>query len=386
MSTPEASPGASPCAGGPPEGSPPQPGAGESPEQILLGYDPFARAALQPFGFSRQAQLSLLSLSENATYRIDDPRDGRTAVLRVHRTGYHQPGAVASELAWLQALRRDEGLRTPAVYRAPDGRDVVDVTIGPVTRQTVLFEWLPGTEPPEDQLAEKFELLGGICARMHRHSRRWARPPAFVRFCWDFDCCVGTRPAGGGGRTASGWAREELQTLGRAAALIRERLRRFGTGPDRFGLIHADMRLANLLVNGPDIQVIDFDDCGFGWFLFDIGASLSFIEHDPRVPALCDAWLRGYRACCRCRTTTRRRSPPSCCCGGCSSWPGSARTGSRTRPASWERTSPAAPASWPSGICSPPRRLPTSKPPTSKPQNSKAHQPDHQARSLSPGQ
>jgi Ser/Thr protein kinase RdoA (MazF antagonist) len=288
-------PEAGPPEAGPPEAGTAEAGTAESPEQILLGYDPFARAALQPFGFSGQAQLSLLSLSENATYRIDDPRDGRTAVLRVHRTGYHEAGAVASELAWLQALRRDEGLLTPAVFRAPDGRDVVDVAIGPVTRQTVLFEWLPGTEPPEDQLAEKFELLGGICARMHRHSRRWARPAGFVRFTWDFDCCVGESARWGRWQDGIGVGKEELQTLGRAAALISERLRRFGAGPDRFGLIHADMRLANLLVSGPDIQVIDFDDCGFGWLLFDIGASLSFIEHDPRVPALCDAWLRGYR-------------------------------------------------------------------------------------------
>jgi len=270
--------------------------AAQSPEQILLGYDPFARAALRPFGFSAGAGLTLLSLSENATYRVDDPADGRAAVLRVHRTGYHQPGAVASELAWLQALRRDEGLATPAVFRAPDGREVVDIEIGPVTRQTVLFEWLPGTEPPEDQLAEKFELLGEICARMHRHSRGWARPASFVRFSWDFDCCVGETPRWGRWQDGIGVGTEELRTLGRAADLIARRLRRFGTGPDRFGLIHADMRLANLLVSGPDIQVIDFDDCGFGWFLFDIGASLSFIEHDPRVPALCDAWLRGYRS------------------------------------------------------------------------------------------
>ena len=162
-----------------------------SPEVILRQYDPYARAALAPFGFSPQARLALLSLSENATYRVDDPEAGRTAVLRVHRTGYHPPGAVASELAWLQALRRDEGLLTPAVFAAADGREVVDVTIGGVTRQTVLFEFMPGTEPPEEDLAEKFELLGEICGRMHRHSREWPRPASFVRFSWDFDSCVG---------------------------------------------------------------------------------------------------------------------------------------------------------------------------------------------------
>ena len=269
--------------------------AAQSPEEILRGYDPFARAALGPFGFSPQTVLSLLSLSENATYRVDDPAAGRAAVLRVHRTGYHPPGAVASELAWLQALRREAGLLTPAVYPALDGREVVDVEIGSLTRQTVLFEWLPGAEPPADQLVERFELLGEICARMHRHSRSWDRPASFVRFSWDFDSCIGARPRWGRWQDGIGVGAGELAILGRAEALMRERLRCFGTGPDRFGLIHADMRLANLLVSGPDIQVIDFDDCGFGWFLFDIGAALSFIEHDPRVPEMCEAWLRGYR-------------------------------------------------------------------------------------------
>jgi Ser/Thr protein kinase RdoA (MazF antagonist) len=266
-----------------------------SPDAILREYDPYAQAALAPFGFSPQARLSLLSLSENATYRIDDPADGRIAVLRVHRTGYHPPGAVASELAWLQALRRDEGLLTPAVFAAVDGREVVDVTIGDVTRQTVLFEFLPGTEPGEEDLTEKFELLGEICGRMHRHVRGWSRPASFVRFSWDFGSCVGQAGRWGRWQDGVGVGPEELATLGRAAELMHDRLRRFGTGKERFGLIHADMRLANLLVSGRDIQVIDFDDCGFGWFLFDFGASVSFFEHDPRVPALCEAWQRGYR-------------------------------------------------------------------------------------------
>ncbi|MGO8960893.1 MAG: phosphotransferase [Streptosporangiaceae bacterium] len=273
---------------------PAQPSA-PTPEDILRGYDPFARAALRPFGFSPQAALSLLSLSENATYRVDDPEDGRIAVLRVHRTGYHEPGAIASELAWLQALRRDEGLGTPAVYQATDGREVVDIRLSNLTRQTVLFELLPGAEPESGQLAMQFETLGEICARMHKHARSWAKPASFVRFSWDFDSCVGPTGRWGKWQDGIGVGREELSVLGRAADLMMRRLQRFGTGPDRFGLIHADMRLANLLVHGPDIQVIDFDDCGFGWFMFDIGASLSFIEHDPRVPELVDAWLRGYR-------------------------------------------------------------------------------------------
>jgi Ser/Thr protein kinase RdoA (MazF antagonist) len=59
--------------------------------------------------------------------------------------------------------------------------------------------------------------------------------------------------------------------------------------------VHADLRLANLLVDGPQLNVIDFDDCGLSWFVYDFAAAITFIEHEPIVPALLDAWVAGYR-------------------------------------------------------------------------------------------
>jgi Ser/Thr protein kinase RdoA (MazF antagonist) len=87
----------------------------------------------------------------------------------------------------------------------------------------------------------------------------------------------------------------EREVLGRLDATLRTRLARHGSDPDRYGLVHADLRLANLLVDGDTTYVIDFDDCGWSWYLYDLGAALSFIEDDPRVPELVDAWTRGYR-------------------------------------------------------------------------------------------
>jgi Ser/Thr protein kinase RdoA (MazF antagonist) len=55
------------------------------------------------------------------------------------------------------------------------------------------------------------------------------------------------------------------------------------------------MRLANLLLDGLKIKVIDFDDCGFSWLLYDCATAVSFFEHKAEVPALLDAWARGYR-------------------------------------------------------------------------------------------
>ena len=78
--------------------------------------------------------------------------------------------------------------------------------------------------------------------------------------------------------------------------VVRERLASYGTAGDRFGLVHADLRLANLLVEGDTVTVIDFDDCGLSWFMYDFGTAVSFIEHDPRLPEWQAAWLRGYRS------------------------------------------------------------------------------------------
>jgi Ser/Thr protein kinase RdoA (MazF antagonist) len=84
--------------------------------------------------------------------------------------------------------------------------------------------------------------------------------------------------------------------LEQAEAAIRARLAAYGKGPDRYGLIHADMRLANLLISEGQTRLIDFDDCGFGWFLYDFAAAISFIEDDPRIPQFRAAWLAGYRS------------------------------------------------------------------------------------------
>ena len=88
---------------------------------------------------------------------------------------------------------------------------------------------------------------------------------------------------------------EKTKLFQRAADLVERRLEAFGKGPEHYGLIHCDMRLANLLIDGDETKVIDFDDCGFSWYLYDCATALSFIEHRPDVPELIGAWVRGYR-------------------------------------------------------------------------------------------
>lgn len=164
-------------------------------------------------------------------------------------------------------------------------------------RHAVLFAWEEGAEPTlADDLAAPFAALGAAAARMHAHARRWQRPPGFTRLTWDVATSLGdAAPHWGRWRDGMGVDATRAALFGRTVALIGRRLAAYGRGPDRFGLVHGDLRLANLLVDGDTVTVIDFDDCGFSWFLYDAATPVSFHEDAPEVPALIDAWLTGYR-------------------------------------------------------------------------------------------
>ena len=257
-----------------------------------------ARAATAAYALPEVAAPELVNLSENATYRVDDPAHGRRWALRVHRDGYHSSAAIASELAWLQALRDDGVVVTPRPVRGRDGKliQAVGHPALPRPRHVVLFEWESGEEPSEkDHLTEKFATLGEVTAKMHRHAQQWTRPQGFERFTWDFETSLGATPHWGSWRDGMGLDLAKERLFGEAVTLIGRRLERFGKAPDRFGLIHCDMRLANLLVDGDAVKVLDFDDCGFSWNLYDAATTVSFFEHEPQVPELLDAWVSGYR-------------------------------------------------------------------------------------------
>src|SRR3546814_18252316 len=100
---------------------------------------------------------------------------------------------------------------------------------------------------------------------MHRHARTWERPPGFARFSWDWDHSLGAQPRWGRWHDGIGVGPGESAVICAAASLVQQRLAEYGQGSERFGLVHADLRLANLLVGDDQVNVTAFEDCGFQW-------------------------------------------------------------------------------------------------------------------------
>src|SRR4051812_29218225 len=80
-----------------------------------------AESALALYDVGAASAPALVNLSENATYKVEDTASGRRWALRVHREGYHSKAAIASELAWLNALRDDRVVTTPTPVKGRDG-------------------------------------------------------------------------------------------------------------------------------------------------------------------------------------------------------------------------------------------------------------------------
>ena len=262
-------------------------------------FDDVAGEAIQAYPLSAGAHARLLQLSENATYLVEDAHGAPEGILRVGRPGYHTLDEYRSEMAWLRQINDYTPLIVANPLRAADGSDIQIVHAGDGDDYfCVMYEFLTGTAPDENDEAaavRQFRALGETTAYLHRQTEIWNGTRELTRWEWTYDTILGDGAIWGDWRAMPGLTDANIAEFSRCCDVIRRRLERYGRNEHNYGLIHADLRVANLLVEGEQIKVIDFDDCGFGWYLHDLASALSFIETKPIVPDLVNAWLDGYR-------------------------------------------------------------------------------------------
>jgi Ser/Thr protein kinase RdoA (MazF antagonist) len=233
----------------------------------------------------------LVAERENLVYRIDctPPR-----ALRLHRRGLRTKAELASELDWMAALQ-SRGLSVPQPFPALDGALCHEVD-GQIVD---MLGWLDGAPMgkggrlnPVLDGHSAYRALGQAMADLHLKSDDWTPPPHFQRHSWDFDGLVGETPLWGRFWESPCLTLAEADLLTRSRLKAREMLSDL-QAPD-YGLIHADLVKENVLfgVSGP--QLIDFDDGGFGYRLFDMATVLNFILREPDPAPLQHAFIEGY--------------------------------------------------------------------------------------------
>jgi Ser/Thr protein kinase RdoA (MazF antagonist) len=66
---------------------------------------------------------------------------------------------------------------------------------------------------------------------------------------------------------------------------------------DSYGIIHSDMHNGNLFVHDGKITVLDFDDCHYNWFAFDIAIPLFYVMRNVNVSPDDTEYARHFMSC-----------------------------------------------------------------------------------------
>ena len=264
-----------------------------------------AHAALEAYGLEG-APLTFLQYEGNVIYRVDAPRpahiEGKGSpylddrfVLRVLTTSDAE--AVASELTWLDALSREAGLPVPQPVPTLEGELLIRVTTpgAPQGRLVSVMRWLDGRRLTKGFRPSHLRAWGQMMARLHQQSGNWQPPEGFRRPHWDWYGQLGGREFR--------WSLDELvatmpEALKEPFQIVsqqtREVMEALGTGPDAYGLIHCDMYPENVLFRAGEVLPIDFEDCGFGYWLWDIAVALCSWPWTLDWTWIRDAFLDGY--------------------------------------------------------------------------------------------
>ncbi len=260
------------------------------------------RAALQHWDMA-DCELHLIKYRENAVFRVDS--GGLRRALRLHRYGYHSDAELLSELQWMQALA-NAGINVPEIVPAGSGELFVTHAADdlPGDIQVDLFEWIDGEQlgsieagiTDEASVTATYSTIGGLAAQVHNQAVSWQLPPGFVRHAWDAEGLAGAQPFWGQFWKIAASSKSESNLLERGRDAVFAELSQLAKSPGTYSMIHADFAPENLLVEGDQVRLIDFDDAGFGWHLFELVTSLYFIRGESYFEQAKDALIEGYRA------------------------------------------------------------------------------------------
>jgi Ser/Thr protein kinase RdoA (MazF antagonist) len=206
----------------------------------------------------------------------------------------------------MRALSED-GFDVPELVPTAEGKlfKVVAHPGVPEPRQVDLFAWIDGQplgsvesglEGDVESVAGTFHTIGVLAGRLHNQSARWRPPPGFTRHAWDTEGLVGERPLWGRFWELAALSPSERDLMIRARDRVRRDLSAHERSPRNYGLIHADFAPENLMVDGSRVRLIDFDDAGYGWHLFEIATTLYFHIGQPYFDTVERATLAGYRS------------------------------------------------------------------------------------------
>lgn len=247
-------------------------------------------------------------LAETHNVVLSVTHDAQQYVLRFETANSPDMALLESEALWLKTLASN-GLLVPypvIMIQVESDEELKIDDIAPVI-QGVLFDYLPGKSPTPDTITpEIMGTIGGVMAQMHEIAVRGKPPRTFRRPRLDFSGLFEKSGIYHPGEGANIFSHEQRRIMDETTDVVRAAMDAVGQRQETFGIIHGDLLFKNILLFEDTIRMLDFEYCGFGYYIYDLTPVLWQLKTHPQYRELRDALWDAY---CAVRPVMRKARP-----------------------------------------------------------------------------
>ncbi|MCY3864070.1 MAG: phosphotransferase [Chloroflexi bacterium] len=223
--------------------------------------------------------------------------------LRLHPPGSTDAARLRAELEWLTSIRRETHLLAPhPVLARVDGREQQylalhhDLLPPPSTVYAVLFDYIGGESKPASELsADDVYRIGVLLGALHSEAQFKAAGDFEGRLL-DWAGLFGEDSPYASPSAGASLRAEQGRILDQAAQQLRAQMSTLASKSGAMGLIHADLLAKNILFRAESIAALDFEYCGWGFYLYDLAPLLWQLKGERAADYLMleDVMWRGY--------------------------------------------------------------------------------------------
>ncbi len=253
-----------------------------------INYEKLVETALRQYGITNFSS-SFIRHNDNITYKIDNKEDSRSYVLRIHtpKTSglqgvQHTFEGLNAEVELLHQLNEQTSLSLQQPIKNKKGNlvsTIVDVDNNLSHLATVLT-WkegavLTGKEMNLHSIAYE---VGAVLAKLHNFSNNWRIPQPFIRPNYNVEKYRDLTDRLQYGVEINLFTSDQYDVIIETMKYIKNIFNKTPKTKDNWGIIHADLQGGNILVENDSVIPIDFGFSGYGYYLFDIGITLTSFQ------------------------------------------------------------------------------------------------------------
>lgn len=245
-------------------------------DEILAGFV-LPNAAVEPLADSFHTNLQVRSGNETFFLKIvNDEYDERR---------------IRSQIEFMDHLRCG-GLPVVETVPAGDGKPYVKSADGKSIG--ILSRWIDGRNMDQQLEDEWPARCGELLARVHQRSTEFQPSAEFAVRVWDATYAPQPRSWLDRFLEQAAFDDASCRVIRTSANRIGSMVHPLGDCEASYGVIHADFHADNLIFDGTNVWILDFEDVGWGHYLFDLTWPEAMFAKDNGSSRYFESFRNGY--------------------------------------------------------------------------------------------